>query len=81
MAVYKKILLATDLSPKAARAREAALQLAGCDAIDAFGSSAFMRDAFGDEVVEHLLHFARSEQEVYDKAVTDYERARYFERI
>ena len=28
MAVYKKILLATDLSPKAARAREAALQLA-----------------------------------------------------
>ena len=28
MAVYKKILLATDLSPKAARAREAAMQLA-----------------------------------------------------
>jgi glutamine synthetase len=51
------------------------------DAIDAFGSSAFMREALGEEVVEHLLHFARSEQEEYDKAVTDYERARYFERI
>ena len=35
----------------------------------------------GAEVADHLLHFARSEQEVYDKAVTDYERARYFERI
>ena len=39
------------------------------------------REALGEEVVEHLLHFARSEQEEYDKAVTDYERARYFERI
>ena len=34
-----------------------------------------------EDVAEHLIHFARSEQAEYDKAVTDYERARYFERI
>ncbi|MCP5045437.1 MAG: glutamine synthetase [bacterium] len=51
------------------------------EAIAAFDASPLVRNAFGDEVVEHLLHFARSEQEVYDKAVTDYERTRFFERI
>jgi glutamine synthetase len=51
------------------------------DAIAAFERSVLMRSAFGDDVVEHLLHFARCEQRVYDKAVTDFERARYFERI
>jgi len=51
------------------------------DAIAAFDRSPLVREAFGDEVVEHLLHFARSELRGFDKAVTDYERARYFERI
>ncbi len=51
------------------------------EAIAAFDRSPLVREAFGEEVVEHLLHFARSEQRVFDKAVTDYERARYFERI
>ncbi|MBW2388607.1 MAG: glutamine synthetase [Deltaproteobacteria bacterium] len=51
------------------------------DAIAAFDRSPLVREAFGEEVVEHLLHFARSEQRVYDKAVTDFERARFFERI
>ena len=51
------------------------------DAIAAFDRSSLVREAFGEEVVEHLLHFARSEQRVYDKAVTDFERARFFERI
>jgi len=51
------------------------------EAIAAFDASPLVRPAFGDEVVEHLLHFARSEQAVYDKAVTDHERARFFERI
>ncbi len=50
------------------------------EAIREFEASTFMRAAFGDEVVEHLLHFARSEQRDYDKAVTDYERIRFFER-
>lgn len=50
------------------------------DAIAAFDESAFIRGAFGNDVVEHLLHFARSEQAIFDKAVTDYERARFFEQ-
>ena len=37
--------------------------------------------AFGDDVVEHYLHFYRSEQRAYDMAVTDWEIQRYFERI
>jgi glutamine synthetase len=37
--------------------------------------------ALGEDVVEHYLHFYRTEQDAYDKAVTDWERRRYFERI
>jgi glutamine synthetase len=51
------------------------------DAIAAFDASRFARQAFGDEVVEHLLHFARTEQRSFDGYVTDWERRRFFERI
>jgi glutamine synthetase len=51
------------------------------DAIAALEASAFARATFGDAVVDHLLHFARTELASYETAVTDYERARYFERI
>ncbi len=44
-------------------------------------ASAFARRAFGDAVVQHLLHYARSEQAYLDARVSDAERARYFERI
>ena len=50
-------------------------------AIDRFEQSDFAKAAFGEEVVEHYVHFYKKEQEAYDKAVTDWERARYFERI
>ena len=50
-------------------------------ATDQFERSAFARDAFGDDVVEHYTHFFRSEIESYQAAVTDWERSRYFERI
>jgi glutamine synthetase len=50
------------------------------DAIAAFESSALFRAAFGEEVVEHLLHFARTEQRKFDEVVTTWERRRYFER-
>jgi glutamine synthetase len=50
-------------------------------AIGALERSAFARRAFGDEVVDHLLHFARSELAAFEATVTDFERARYFERI
>ena len=50
-------------------------------ATDLFENSAFARKAFGDDVVRHYAHFFRAEQAQYDKAVTDWERTRYFERI
>ena len=51
------------------------------EAIEAFERSSFARAAFGDDVVAHLLHFARTEQAAYEHVVTDFERRRYFERI
>jgi glutamine synthetase len=51
------------------------------EAIDRFGGSAFARAAFGEDVVEHLLHFARTEAEASARAVTDFERGRWFERV
>lgn len=46
-----------------------------------FAASEFARQAFGAEVVEHYTHFFRTEQTVFNSAVTDWERKRYFERI
>lgn len=51
------------------------------DAVDALEQSAFARDAFGADVIGHYCHFFRTEQRGYDRAVTDWERARYFEQI
>jgi glutamine synthetase len=51
------------------------------DANARFRDSAFARQAFGDDVVEHYAHFFDSERLAYSKAVTDWERRRYFERI
>lgn len=51
------------------------------EAAERFGHSDFAKRAFGDDVVEHYLHFFRSEQRAYDMAVTDWEIQRYFERI
>ncbi|MEK7702390.1 MAG: glutamine synthetase family protein [Nitrospirota bacterium] len=51
------------------------------DAVSVFGKSAFTKEAFGEAVVAHYHHFYQTEQEAYDKAVTDWERQRYFERI
>ena len=51
------------------------------EATERFASSEFARRAFGDEVVEHYTHFYRAETAAFNKAVTDWERQRYFERI
>ncbi len=51
------------------------------DAIHAFEASAFARRTLGEAVVEHYLHFFKTEQAAYDNAVTDWERKRYFEQI
>ncbi len=49
------------------------------ESIAALDGSAFARSAFGDDVVEHYLHFFRTEQRKFDAVVTDWERRRYFE--
>ena len=50
-------------------------------ATDHFENSDFVRQAFGEEVKKHYLHFYRTECTLFDKAVTDWEKKRYFERI
>ena len=40
----------------------------------------FAKQAFGDGVHKHYLNYGQLEQELFDKVVTDYERARLFER-
>ena len=51
------------------------------EATELFEGSDFTRAVFGDDVVDHYTHFARTEQAAFDAAVTDWERQRYFERI
>lgn len=51
------------------------------EATAALRGSAFARAALGDAVVDHYSHFFEQEQAAFDRAVTDWERQRYFERI
>ena len=51
------------------------------EATEGFANSAFARAAFGAAAVDHYAHFFRTEQQAFDRAVTDWERKRYFERI
>jgi glutamine synthetase len=51
------------------------------EAAELFADSDFAKRAFGEEVVEHYAHFFRTEQNAFNRAVTDWERRRYFERI
>jgi len=51
------------------------------EAVGLFESSDFVRQALGADVAEHYAHFYRSEQRAFERAVTDWERRRYFERI
>src|SRR5258708_33300264 len=50
------------------------------DAVAALEQGTVARQLLGDEVVEHYLNYARTEQQLFDKVVTNYERARMFER-
>ncbi len=51
------------------------------DAVSSFTSSAVASEAFGQDIVDHYTHFHRVEIEAHRAAVSDWERARYFERI
>jgi glutamine synthetase len=48
---------------------------------DLFAGSAVAREAFGDEVVDHYLNYADVELAAFNRAVTDWERFRGFERL
>jgi glutamine synthetase len=50
------------------------------EGIAALEQGTMARAAFGDQVVDHYLNYARTEQELFDRAVTCYERERFFER-
>jgi glutamine synthetase len=50
------------------------------DAIGELERGTVARQLLGDEVVDHYLNYARTEQELFDKVVTNYERERMFER-
>ncbi len=50
------------------------------EAIAALEEGSVARAAFGDQVVDHYLTYARTEEALFDRFVTDWERTRYFER-
>ncbi|MGH3063591.1 MAG: glutamine synthetase family protein [Gaiellaceae bacterium] len=50
------------------------------EAIAALEKASVARQALGDEVVDHYLNYARTEQRLFDEVVTCYERERMFER-
>ncbi|MGB3719737.1 MAG: glutamine synthetase [Proteobacteria bacterium] len=50
------------------------------EAIECLDKSEFLRQALGNEVVDHYVHTGRWEQLEYDRRVTDWELMRGFER-
>jgi glutamine synthetase len=50
-------------------------------AVARYSESGFARAAFGDAAFEHYAHFYEMEAADYERAVTDWERVRYFDRI
>jgi len=51
------------------------------DAADLLEHSRLARSALGEGVVDFYVRHARLEQQAFSDAVTDWEKARYFERI
>jgi glutamine synthetase len=50
------------------------------DAIARLEQSSVARPLLGDDVIDHYLNYARTEQRLFDEVVTCYERERLFER-
>ena len=50
------------------------------DAVDALQAGSVARSMFGDDVVDHYVNYGRTEQRLFDQAVTSWERERLFER-
>jgi glutamine synthetase len=50
------------------------------EALDLFQNSKIARASFGDKVVDHYIHYAKTEIQAFSRAITDWERVRGFER-
>ena len=50
-------------------------------ATELFAESALARSAFGDDVVDHYVHYAHTEIAQFNAVVTEWERVRGFERL
>ena len=50
------------------------------EAVQALEAGSMARAAFGDDVVDHYLNYAHTEQRLFDEVVTNYERERLYER-
>ncbi|MBM3739478.1 MAG: glutamine synthetase [Acidobacteria bacterium] len=51
------------------------------EAAELFAGSGFVKQTLGEDVTAHYAHCYRNEARAFDRAVTDWERKRYFERI
>jgi glutamine synthetase len=51
------------------------------EAVALLAGSKAAREAFGEETFKHYLHAAKAELAAHDRAVTDWEKGRLFERV
>ena len=51
------------------------------EAVDAFAESRMLREAFGADVTEHLVHFARAELAAYNRTLTGMKTEYYGDRL
>ena len=51
------------------------------EAIERFAGSAIAREYFGDEFVDQYAHMRHWEADAFSRAVTGWERRRYFEQV
>jgi glutamine synthetase len=51
------------------------------EALERFEASALAREYFGDDFVDHFARMRRWEVDTFGRAVTDWERQRYFEQV
>lgn len=79
--IEQQLELGDALSGNAYQADIARVPTSLRDAADLFEQSALARAAFGDDVVDHYVHAARTEVAAFNSAVTDWERVRGFERL
>ncbi len=79
--VEKELQLTDEISGNAyAQANVPRIPATLYEAIECFENSSIVKEILGEEVAEHYLHTAKTEQEQYDKIVSDWEVKRNFEQ-